>query len=40
MERLKAMAGSLIGTKEYIAPEVYLKNYNEKIDIFLWDDFL
>ena len=34
MERIKAMAGSLIGTKEYIAPEVYLKNYNEKIDIF------
>ena len=34
MERLKAMAGSFIGTKEYIAPEVYLKNYNEKIDIF------
>ena len=34
MKRLKAISGSLIGTKQYLAPEVYLRNYNEKIDIF------
>ena len=32
--KLKAMKGSFIGTLEYIAPEVYSNNYNEKVDIF------
>ena len=34
INRLKAMSNSFVGTKEYLAPEIYLKNYNEKIDIF------
>ena len=34
LKKLKAMSGSFIGTKAYLAPEVYQKNYNEKIDIF------
>ena len=34
LKKLKAMSGSFIGTQAYLAPEVYQKNYNEKIDIF------
>ena len=34
LEKFKTMKNSFVGTKEYLAPEIYLKNYNEKVDIF------
>ena len=34
MKKIHKASGSLLGTQEYMAPELFKKKYNEKIDIF------
>jgi len=34
LKKIKALKGTILGTYEFMAPEVKNKNYDEKIDIF------